>query len=135
MQTIVAPKDAMSKENFNRLLASHNDGEVTQQVSRQIGLDTNTSAFDRINLGPFYEEHQRQKELLEDDWNRRRSPTRKHGVRRSQRCENLVPLNNTGSVPDVALRDAKSEQERWVYLFCLAYSKIRIHRQRTSITS
>ena len=125
----------MSKENFNRLLASHNDGEVTQQVSRQIGLDTNTSAFDRINLGPFYEEHQRQKELLEDDWNRRRSPTRKHGVRRSQRYENLVPLNNTGSVPDVALRDAKSEQERWVYLFCLAYSKIRIHKQRTSITS
>ena len=114
----------MSKENFNRLLASHDDVEVTRQISQRIGLDTNSSAFDRINLGPFYEEHQRQRELLEDDWNRRRSPTRKHGLRRSQRCETLAPLNNTGSVPDIALRDAKSEQERWVCLFSLASSII-----------
>ena len=118
----------MSKENFNRLLASHNDVKVTEQISRQLGLDTNTSAFDRINLGPFYEEHQRQKELLEDDWNRRRSPTRKHGLRRSQRCENLAPLNITGSVPDIALRDVKSEQERWVCFFYLATSSLILHK-------
>ena len=112
----------MSRENFRVLLAAHKDVCLSEDiVDTTTDLDTNTSAFDRINLGSFYEEHKRQQELLVDseDLNRRRSPTRKFGVRKSPRVGNLATWRYTGSVPDISVRNVDLDREQMVFIsFC-----------------
>ena len=100
------------------LLAAHNDDNLCDNMVDTGDLDTNTSTFDRINLGSFYEEHQRQREMLvdNDEWNRRRSPTRKHGVRRSPRCGYLTSWRHTGSLPDITMGDIGCDKDQMVFI-------------------
>ncbi len=109
--TYIVHQPALSQDNFRRLLSAHSTVKIaSQRLPTQdpagMELDTNTSAFDRINLGPFYEEHMKQREMLEDEphgpLNRSTSPT-KHIAH--QRAQHVVDPNmfrrNTGSMPDL----------------------------------
>lgn len=117
----------MSQENFRMLLAAHNDVGLSEDVvGTPTDLDTNTSAFDRINLGSFYEEHRRQQELLVDseDWSRRRSPTRKFGVRKSPRVGNLTTWRHTGSMPDISVENTDPDRKQMVFIYLFLQSDI-----------
>ncbi len=114
----------MSLENFRKLLMVHRGARTrnTPDTGNQtVSLETNTSSFDRINLGPFYEEHQRQRKLLlvdsREPVNRTVSPNRRQqqqqqqqGGRRLQRVDAEL-RREMCSLPDVAVKDVSDWTE------------------------